>query len=86
MTRAKGIITDHGGRTSHAAIVSRELGVPCVVGTKTATKDFKEGDIVRVFGVYISKSLKGELIQDMSSLDIKLYRESFDKIKSLYYS
>lgn len=46
---------------------------------------FKEGDIVRVFGVAISGSLKGELIQDMSDLDIKLYRESFDKIKSLYY-
>lgn len=46
---------------------------------------FKEGDIVRVFGVAISGSLKGELIQDMSELDIKLYRESFDKIKSLYY-
>lgn len=47
--------------------------------------DFKEGDIVRVFGVAITGSLKGELIQDMSDLDIKLYRESFDKINSLYY-
>ncbi|MDY1590549.1 MAG: hypothetical protein RBS85_00060 [Methanofastidiosum sp.] len=47
--------------------------------------NFKEGDIVRVFGVAISGSLKGELIQDMSGLDIKLYRESFDKIKNLYY-
>jgi uncharacterized protein YdeI (BOF family) len=47
--------------------------------------NFKEGDIVRVFGAAISGSLKGELIQDMSELDIKLYRESFDKIKSLYY-
>ncbi|KYC44997.1 MAG: hypothetical protein APG12_01505 [Candidatus Methanofastidiosum methylothiophilum] len=47
--------------------------------------NFKEGDIVRVFGIVISGSLKGELIQDMSQLDIKLYRESFDKIRSLYY-
>ena len=38
MKKAVGIITDKGGRTSHAAIVSRELGTPCVVGTKTATK------------------------------------------------
>ena len=38
MTRAKGIITDHGGRTSHAAIVSRELGIPAVVGTGKATQ------------------------------------------------
>lgn len=36
--------------TSHAAIVSREMGTPCVVGTKTATKDLKEGDIVTVNG------------------------------------
>ncbi|TFB84306.1 phosphoenolpyruvate synthase [Cryobacterium algoricola] len=37
MTRASGIVTDHGGPTSHAAIVSRELGVPAVVGTGTGT-------------------------------------------------
>jgi pyruvate,water dikinase len=37
MKRAAGIITDHGGRTSHAAIVSRELGVPAIVGTGDAT-------------------------------------------------
>lgn len=38
MKRAAGIITDHGGRTSHAAIVSRELGLPAVVGTGDATR------------------------------------------------
>ena len=37
MKRASAIITDHGGRTSHAAIVSRELGVPAIVGTGNAT-------------------------------------------------
>ncbi|WP_373504183.1 phosphoenolpyruvate synthase [Aestuariivirga sp.] len=37
MKRAKAIITDHGGRTSHAAIVSRELGLPAIVGTGNAT-------------------------------------------------
>lgn len=47
--------------------------------------NYKEGDIVRVFGILISGSLKGELIQDMSELDIKLYRESYEKIKNLYY-
>lgn len=50
MKKVKGIITDKGGQTSHAAIVSRELGVPCIVGTKTATKFFKEGDIVTLNG------------------------------------
>lgn len=48
--KVNGIITDKGGQTSHAAIVSRELGVPCVVGTKTATKDLKEGEIVTLNG------------------------------------
>ncbi len=42
MKRATGIITDHGGRTSHAAIVSRELGVPAIVGTGNATRVLKE--------------------------------------------
>jgi len=50
MKKVNGIITDKGGQTSHAAIVSRELGVPCVVGTGTATKLIKEGDIVTVDG------------------------------------
>ncbi|MFH1399883.1 MAG: PEP-utilizing enzyme [Nanoarchaeota archaeon] len=39
-----GIVTDEGGLTCHAAIVSRELGIPCVIGTKIATKVFKTGD------------------------------------------
>jgi pyruvate,water dikinase len=43
MKKAAGIITDHGGRTSHAAIVSRELGIPAVVGTEEATKTLKDG-------------------------------------------
>ena len=50
MKKVSGIITDKGGQTSHAAIVSRELGVPCVVGTTTATKILKEGDIVTLNG------------------------------------
>jgi pyruvate,water dikinase len=48
MQKASAIITDEGGITSHAAIVSRELGIPCVIGTKVATKVFKDGDMVEV--------------------------------------
>ncbi|ROZ64038.1 phosphoenolpyruvate synthase [Kocuria soli] len=48
MKRASAIITDHGGRTSHAAIVSREVGVPAVVGTGTGTKDIKDGEEITV--------------------------------------
>jgi pyruvate, water dikinase len=43
MKQAAGIVTDHGGRTSHAAIVSRELGVPAIVGTGNATEILKNG-------------------------------------------
>ncbi len=50
MKKAVAIITDQGGQTSHAAIVSRELGIPCVVGTKMATKELKEGQVVTVDG------------------------------------
>jgi phosphohistidine swiveling domain-containing protein len=48
MRKAAAIITDEGGVLCHAAIVSRELGVPCVVGTKIATKVLKTGDLVEV--------------------------------------
>lgn len=48
MLKAGGIITDEGGLTSHAAIVSRELKKPCIVGTKHATEVFEDGDLVEV--------------------------------------
>ncbi|TFC53572.1 MULTISPECIES: phosphoenolpyruvate synthase [unclassified Cryobacterium] len=48
MTRAAGIVTDHGGPTSHAAIVSRELGVPAVVGTRNATEVLTEDSPITI--------------------------------------
>lgn len=48
MKKARAIITDHGGRTSHAAIVSRELGIPAIVGTGMATRTLKTGMVVTV--------------------------------------
>lgn len=50
MKKAVAIVTDEGGLTSHAAIVSRELGIPCVVGTKTATKSLKDNQVITVDG------------------------------------
>ncbi|HEU5268750.1 MAG TPA: phosphoenolpyruvate synthase [Jatrophihabitans sp.] len=50
MRRAAALITDGGGMTCHAAIVSRELGVPCVVGTRTATTVLQNGQLVTVDG------------------------------------
>jgi len=46
--KASAIITDEGGVNCHAAIISRELGIPCIIGTKIATKVLKDGDLVEV--------------------------------------
>jgi phosphohistidine swiveling domain-containing protein len=48
MKKAAAFVTDEGGITSHAAIVSREMGKPCIIGTKIGTKIFKDGDLVEV--------------------------------------
>lgn len=48
MKKAVAIVTDEGGITCHAAIVSRELGLPCIVGTRLGTKIIKSGDVVEV--------------------------------------
>ena len=50
MKKASAVITDEGGITCHAAIVSRELGMPCIIGTKIATKVLQDGDLVEVDG------------------------------------
>jgi pyruvate,water dikinase len=50
MQRAVAIVTDEGGITAHAAIVSREMGIPAVVGTKSATKILHDNDIITVDG------------------------------------
>lgn len=48
MRKCAAVITDEGGRTCHAAIVSRELGIPCIVGAKNATKELESGQFVTV--------------------------------------
>ena len=48
LKRARAIITEEGGITTHAAIVSRELKIPCIVGITNITKVFKDGDLVEV--------------------------------------
>jgi len=60
MRKAVAIVTDKGGQTSHAAIVSRELGVPCVVGTHIATAKIKSGDVITVDGK-AGKVFKGQV-------------------------
>src|SRR3989338_2115056 len=48
LAKAAAIVTDDGGITSHAAIISREMRKPCIIGTKIATRVFKDGDMVEV--------------------------------------
>src|ERR1035437_883987 len=76
MKKATAIITDSGGRTSHAAIVSRELGVPAVVGTQTATKILKTGMIVTVNGS------KGEIYKGGFAMKQPVHVEHFTDVKT----
>lgn len=48
MKKAVAVVTNEGGITCHAAIVSREFGIPCIIGTKIATKVLRDGDLVKV--------------------------------------
>ena len=68
MKKVVAIITDKGGQTSHAAIVSRELGLPCVVGAKTATKDLKNNQMVTVDGS-LGEIYAGSLKMPSSALE-----------------
>ncbi len=70
MQKAAAIITDEGSQTSHAAIVSREMGVPCIVGTETATKVLHNGLIVTVDAIQ-GKVFKGE-VKEAKALEEKL--------------
>ncbi|MCL5004313.1 MAG: phosphoenolpyruvate synthase [Patescibacteria group bacterium] len=70
MKKACAIVTDEGGRTSHAAIVSRELGIPCVVGTGQATAILKEGESVTVDGA------QGKIYEGKVSLSSTSSRET----------
>jgi pyruvate, water dikinase len=72
MKRAAGIVTDRGGSTSHAAIVSRELGVPAVVGTGTATSALQEGREITLSCAGGDRGLIYEGLLDFTSEDIDL--------------
>jgi len=48
--KSAGIITDFGGILCHAAIVAREMGIPCIVGAKNATSVIKDGEIISIDG------------------------------------
>tara|TARA_Y100000310_G_scaffold134167_1_gene133174 strand:- start:414 stop:2480 length:2067 start_codon:yes stop_codon:yes gene_type:complete len=62
MQRSTAIVTDEGGVTSHAAIVSREMGIPAVVGTKSATDKLKDGQLITVDG-YTGRVIEGKGVE-----------------------
>ncbi len=72
LKNAAGIVTDFGGRTCHAAIVSRELGIPAVVGTGNATKKLKEGEAITLSSAEgdQGKIYKGELGYKIEEIDL----------------
>jgi pyruvate,water dikinase len=83
MKRAVAIVTDRGGRTSHAAIVSRELGIPCVVGTETATTTLTDGQIVTVDGSR-GKVYKGKVAKEKMAIIADVLKEQI-KTKTRVY-
>ncbi|MDD4874012.1 MAG: phosphoenolpyruvate synthase [Dehalococcoidales bacterium] len=76
MKKAAAIVTDRGGRTAHAAIVSRELGIPCVVGTDQATKTLIDRKIITVDGSK-GKVYSGKVARRITTTQISnILRES----------
>lgn len=69
--KASAIITDIGGITSHAAIISRELKKPCIIGTKFATKALKDGDLIEV-------DADEGTVRKISKIDINLNEWDFE--------
>ena len=74
MKKAVAIVTDKGGRTSHAAIVSRELGIPAVVGTKNATQVLKNGEVITVSGTK-GEVYKGGLLTSSHKGSVQVYED-----------
>jgi len=77
MKRSAAIITDEGGMTSHAAIVSRELGVPCIVGSSEATKTLENGEVVTVDGKQglVYRGRQEDLIEKEEEKEKKVQKE-----------
>lgn len=80
MQKSAAIVTDDGGLTAHASIVSREMGIPCVVGTKDATTKLKEGEIITVDG-YTGKIYKGKVAESSKKEILPVTAKTKTKIK-----
>jgi len=80
MQKSAGIITDEGGLTAHAAIVSREMGIPCIVGTQEATTRLKENEIITLDG-YTGKIYKGKTAETEKKEIVPVTTKTKTKIK-----
>jgi len=80
MQKSVAIVTDEGGLTAHAAIVSREMGIPAVVGTQEATTKLKEGEIITVDG-FTGKIYKGKVAETMQKEVLPVNSETKTKMK-----
>ena len=84
MKKAAAIVTDKGGRTSHAAIVSRELGIPAVVGTEKATKILKNDQIITVNGQSGEIFLGKVVTVDNKKHPLKTQQKKINTITKIY--
>jgi len=84
MKRAVAIVTDRGGRTAHAAIVSRELGIPCVVGTERATATLADGQVITVDGSH-GTIYSGKVIRRIETTSISSILKEAIKTKTKVY-
>ncbi len=84
MKRAVAIVTDRGGRTAHAAIVSRELGIPCVVGAERATTTLANGQIITVDGSH-GKVYNGKVARRITTTFVtNILREAIQTRTKVY--
>ncbi|MFC1932672.1 phosphoenolpyruvate synthase [Chloroflexota bacterium] len=84
MKRAVAIVTDRGGRTAHAAIVSRELGIPCVVGAERATTTLNDGQVITVDGSH-GKVYSGKITRRIRTTTISSMFKDEIKTKTRVY-
>ena len=80
MQKASAIVTDEGGITSHASIVSREMGIPAIVGTQEATIKLRENEIITVDG-FTGKIYKGKVSETVEKEILPITKETKTKIK-----
>ncbi|MDD4984572.1 MAG: phosphoenolpyruvate synthase [Dehalococcoidales bacterium] len=84
MKRAAAIVTNRGGRTAHAAIISRELGIPCVVGTEKATEILSDNQVITVDGAH-GKIYDGKVTRRIQTASVSGVLQSTIKTKTRVY-